>query len=140
MLKKQGFTLLELIVVIIIVGILATLGFTQYSKVVEKGRTADAKQALGTLRKLQEAYYQEYRVYANVTSAATDVLGASVPWGIGYACSSTSSFFQYRCLPIGGRCMAYRCTSGGRTPNASAGYYIGIISNTGVWYGTRGYY
>jgi len=32
---KQGFTLIELIVVIIIVGILASVGMTQYTKVVE---------------------------------------------------------------------------------------------------------
>lgn len=46
---KKGFTLLELIVVIIIIGILATLGFTQYTKVVEKGRTAEAKSVLGRM-------------------------------------------------------------------------------------------
>ncbi|MBU0547795.1 MAG: prepilin-type N-terminal cleavage/methylation domain-containing protein, partial [Candidatus Omnitrophica bacterium] len=35
---RKGFTLIELIVVIIIVGILASVGMTQYTKVVEKGR------------------------------------------------------------------------------------------------------
>ena len=31
---KRGFTLLELVVVILIVGVLATLGFTQYGRMV----------------------------------------------------------------------------------------------------------
>jgi len=40
---RKGFTLLELIVVIIILGILASLGFSQYIKMVEKGRSAEAR-------------------------------------------------------------------------------------------------
>jgi prepilin-type N-terminal cleavage/methylation domain-containing protein len=40
---KKGFTLLELIVVIVIIGVLATLGLTQYASMVERGRSAEAK-------------------------------------------------------------------------------------------------
>ena len=53
--RKHGFTLIEIVVVIIIVGIFSCLGFTQYTKVVEKGRTAEAKSILGALRTAQRA-------------------------------------------------------------------------------------
>ena len=56
---KRGFTLLELIIVIIIIGILATLGLTQYAKVIEKSRGAEARGILGDLRKLAAAYRLE---------------------------------------------------------------------------------
>lgn len=46
---KKGFTLLELIIVIIIIGILATLGLTQYARMVERGRGAEARQLLGNI-------------------------------------------------------------------------------------------
>ena len=60
---KKGFTLLELIVVVIIVGVLGSLGFAQYTKVVEKSRTAEAKAILGALRSAQEAYRLQYGGY-----------------------------------------------------------------------------
>ena len=56
---KKGFTLLELIVVIIIIGVLASLGLPQFFKTVEKGRTAEGTSLLGTLRSAQLRYYAE---------------------------------------------------------------------------------
>ena len=56
MVKNKGFTLLELVVVILIVGVLATLGFTQYGRMVERARGAEARQNIGYMRKLAAAY------------------------------------------------------------------------------------
>ena len=56
---KKGFTLLELIVVVIIIGILASLGLPQFFKTVEKGRAAEGTSLLGMLRSAQLRYYAE---------------------------------------------------------------------------------
>ncbi len=60
---KKGFTLLELIIVIIVVGVLATLATGQYIRVIEKGRSAEGVYILGALRSAQQRYYAEYEAY-----------------------------------------------------------------------------
>ena len=126
---KRGFTLLELIVVIIIIGILATLGFTQYTRVIERGRTAEAKALLGQMRTAQEARLQEY----GARTATIGDLAVAVPT----ACATTH-YFQYSTDATAG--TAARCTAGGKTPNAAASYNIIITYATGVWTGTAGYF
>ncbi|MCX5657502.1 MAG: prepilin-type N-terminal cleavage/methylation domain-containing protein [Candidatus Omnitrophica bacterium] len=57
--KKKGFTLLEVLVVIIIIGILAALALPQYMKTIKKARIAEAASNIGSLRGAEIRYYQE---------------------------------------------------------------------------------
>ena len=65
MLRKKGFTLLELIIVIIVIGILASIALPRYTNVVNKAKLATAQQTLGEFRKAQIAYAANYGVYCN---------------------------------------------------------------------------
>jgi prepilin-type N-terminal cleavage/methylation domain-containing protein len=69
MLKKKGFTLLELIIVVIVVAILASLGIPQFIKTVERARASEGAGVLGALRGAFLRYYAEHTAYANVASA-----------------------------------------------------------------------
>ncbi|MFA4854927.1 MAG: prepilin-type N-terminal cleavage/methylation domain-containing protein [Candidatus Omnitrophota bacterium] len=112
---SRSFTLIELIVVIIIVGILAAVGISQYSLIVEKGRTAEAKVRIGTMRQLAYQYYLENKDMTNIQDA--DV-------GVDYTCYSTD-FYKYHTSPSsssGVHLYAYRCTVDGKTPNVSRMY------------------
>lgn len=125
---RKGFTLIELIIVIIIVGILATIGMTQYTKVVEKGRASEARQILGSLRSAQNAYNLEYGAY---TTTVTDT-GVDAP-----AACATTHYFSYAC-DAAGTCTATRCTAGGKTPDFTVAY-TKTLTVAGVFGGTAGY-
>jgi type IV pilus assembly protein PilA len=57
--KKKGFTLLEVLVVIIIIGILAALALPQYMKTIKKARVAEATSNIGSIKGAEIRYYQE---------------------------------------------------------------------------------
>jgi len=127
---KAGFTLLELIVVIIIIGILATLGVTQYTMVIEKGRTAEAKSILGTVRKMEIAYNFENGTYGAISN-----MSISAPT----ACTSTH-YFSYTAAANQNLATATRCTASGKSPNAASAYSVTINYDAGTWSGTAGYF
>ena len=54
--SKQGFTLLELLVVVLIIGILAAIALTQYRKAVIKARLAEADIAINTMMRNIDLY------------------------------------------------------------------------------------
>lgn len=60
--KIMGFTLLELVIVIIIIGILATLGFAQFSRMIERSRGAEARSVAGSIRTQAAAIWAERNI------------------------------------------------------------------------------
>ncbi|HPS38953.1 MAG TPA: type IV pilin protein [Candidatus Cloacimonadota bacterium] len=61
---ESGFTLIELMIVIVVIGILATLAVPKYMTVTRKAKESEAKMVLSQLHSLQEAYYRENDTYA----------------------------------------------------------------------------
>ena len=136
---RKGFTLLELIIVIIIVGILATLGFVQYSAAIEKSRGAEARQTISVLR--SQLAGRNYEVTGTVTNGLLGIVTGQVP----PACVGTN-YFSYSvdasCSTTLCTFTATRCTSGGKAPQAStAGALTLVFTNTGTdtWSSTAGY-
>lgn len=73
--RKQtaGFTIIELLVIMIIIGILSTLVITTYSGVQAKNRNGSRQVAVDSLQGQLETYYAQYSRYpthANLNDAA----------------------------------------------------------------------
>ncbi|MHB8158242.1 MAG: prepilin-type N-terminal cleavage/methylation domain-containing protein [Desulfocucumaceae bacterium] len=87
---SRSFTLIEIIIVIIIVGILAALGISQYSSITERGRGVEAKMILGQIRMLAYEYRLENGTITGMTYSNVNIGSSSDQ--IPYPCRSTHYF------------------------------------------------
>ena len=62
---KKAFTLIELLIVILVIGILAAMGIPQYFKAVEKSRIAEANNMFANIKNSQERYHLKKLNYTN---------------------------------------------------------------------------
>ena len=68
---RKGFTLLELVIVVIIVAVLAGLGIPQFIKTVERAKAAEGVAMLGAMRSSQLRYYAEFGVYTSLAACTS---------------------------------------------------------------------
>ncbi len=71
--SEGGFTLVEVMIVVVIVAILAAIAIPSYQSSVYKGRRADAKESLFSAAALQEQIYMQKNAYSD---SAADVGGS----------------------------------------------------------------
>jgi len=64
--RNKGFTLIEVLIVVIILGILATLAVPQFGKMRKRARLAEGWAGLGAVRTAEAVYYMEQDNYAIV--------------------------------------------------------------------------
>ncbi|MEK7989442.1 MAG: type IV pilin protein [Thiotrichaceae bacterium] len=63
--RSKGFTLIELMIAVAIMGILITIAVPAYNGYLVKSRRADAKTSLLTIAQLQETYFADNNAYAD---------------------------------------------------------------------------
>lgn len=82
--KQQGFTLVELMIVVVVIGILASLAIPSYSNYTIRGKLAEATSTLSDGRVKMEQFFQDNRTYANGTCPAATT-------NFTYACSNLTA-------------------------------------------------
>ena len=74
--NSYGFSLIELMVVVVIVGVLASIAYPSYRDQVRKTRRADAKSALLDAAAKMERYYTQFGRYSG-TLANSGIIATS---------------------------------------------------------------
>jgi type IV pilus assembly protein PilE len=111
--RLRGFTLIEVMIAIVVVAILATVAYPQYTEFVQRSRIAEATSAMSDFRTRMEQFFQDNRTYVNggacgVANPAYDAAESSfqilctAPSAAGYTLNANGNAakgmgsFQYR--------------------------------------------
>ena len=68
----RGFTLVELMIVVAIIGVLAVIAVVSYRKILNSSKVAEATNMVQAIRVAQESYHAETGQYAKVSSTLSN--------------------------------------------------------------------
>ncbi|MCB4792025.1 MAG: prepilin-type N-terminal cleavage/methylation domain-containing protein [Elusimicrobia bacterium] len=96
--KSQGFTLMELVIVLVIIGILATISVPLYTSYVKKAYAAEGNALCDAIAQAERIHYQTYNTFwAGTGSAGKNYIGTA---GAGDIAVDTSPNIYFRAFTI----------------------------------------
>ena len=93
--KEKGFTLIELMIVVVIISILTAMAIPKFMLSTNRAKQSEAKQLLKQIFTMQHAYRQEYNTYPSYSATTPGVAATWVDLGIEF---QPSARYSYVCV------------------------------------------
>lgn len=89
--KERGFTIVELLIVIVVIAILAAITIVAYNGIQNRAKTTKAQTNAAAVQKVAEAYNADNNVYPGVSANFTATTNASkLPTGVSLLTGATA--------------------------------------------------
>lgn len=131
--RSHGFTLVELMVVVLILGILIAVALPGFRSQVMRSRAAEASQVLSSIRQAEESYYGIYSRYCDART--WNPADLPPPESVVALDTSAAGWDQLGVNPGGPVRFQYAVLAGGAGTRPPAG--IGGYNGTEHWYVSR---
>ena len=95
--RPKGFTLMELMVVVVIIGVLAVVAMFSYKKIQQSARKSDAISLLGEIKTKQEVFFDTYSTYESSTTDESKFDGTKLYDKYFTSCKALNKLI-YKCL------------------------------------------
>lgn len=118
---SQGFTLIELMIVVAIIGILAAIAIPQYNDYIIRSRINEAVAGLSDLRLKMEQYFQDNRTYVGACAAGSVAEPPS---------SANTKYFNFTCSNLAA--TTYTLTATGKNTMAGFTYTVNQANTRGT--------
>lgn len=118
--RQSGFTFIEVMIVVAIIGLLAGIALPAYGDYIRRGQLPEAFAGMSDLRVKMEQYYQDNRNYGSAQCA--DNGPPSWSQGNGTLNYQGAQFFGFTCALTGGG-QGYTITATGNTGRAVNHHY-----------------
>ena len=127
--RNSGFSLVELMIVIVIIGVLAAVAVPIYSNNVMKAKMSEADAALGSIRTQLRVYYGEEGSYPVSTSSSL-VVDDATTWNDINDTELNGKYFgdsNYYYISALGTDYTITCTAGGILESARTLNQAGVL-------------